>query len=96
MQLIPDELEDIIVETEVDDYVNFESRVILFNDEIHTFEEVVRQIIKAISCSLEKAEELTLKVHTHGKATIYEGRIAESLRVSSVLEEIGLITRIEC
>jgi ATP-dependent Clp protease adaptor protein ClpS len=71
-------------------------KVILFNDEWHTFEEVINQIIKATQCSLEKAEQLTWEVHDSGKAMVFEGEMSDCLRVSSVLEEIKLHTQIEC
>lgn len=73
----------------------YPSRVILFNDEVHTFEEVIGQIIKATGCSRGKAEALTWEVHTKGKAAVYEGSLEECLRVSGVLEEIALHTMIE-
>ena len=71
------------------------ARVILFNDAWHTFEEVIGQIIKAIKCDTKKAEQITMEVHTKGKAVVYEGEMAECLRVNSVLEEISLHTQIE-
>lgn len=88
-------------EVEVLDYPEDENstqhpcKVILFNDEIHTFDEVSSQIIKAIKCSTEKAEALTWEVHSKGKAVIFSGDMNECLRVSGVLEEIGLHTQIE-
>ena len=78
------------------DYIAFGTRVLLFNDEIHTFDEVANQIIKAINCDFEKAMQLANEVHNSGKAVVYEGNLEECLRVSSVLEEIALITQIEC
>ncbi len=71
------------------------ARVILFNDSTHTFEEVIGQIIKAIGCDTKKAEQITMEVHTKGKALVYEGEMSECLRVNSVLEEISLHTQIE-
>jgi len=71
------------------------TKVILFNDEIHTFEEVAQQIIKAIKCTEDKAENLTWEVHSEGKAKIYDGEMGECLRISGILEEIGLVTQIE-
>ena len=68
--------------------------VILYNDDVHTFDEVIIQLIKATGCSLTRAEELTWEVHLSGKATVYEGTIDECLRVSSILQEIQLITEI--
>jgi ATP-dependent Clp protease adapter protein ClpS len=82
---------EILDETEVD----LSSKVILFNDEYHTFDEVTGQIIKAINCSESEAEAKTWEVHTKGKAIVYDGEMGECLRVSSVLEEIGLQTQIE-
>jgi ATP-dependent Clp protease adaptor protein ClpS len=71
------------------------AKVILYNDDWHTFEEVIVQLMKATGCSRERAEALTWEVHTRGKAAVYEGSLAECLRVSGVLEEIALHTEIE-
>jgi ATP-dependent Clp protease adaptor protein ClpS len=71
------------------------NRVILFNDEWHTFDEVIQQIMKATGCSTEKAEVLTLEVHNTGKSMVYEGEMIDCLRVSNILEEIALRTQIE-
>jgi len=71
------------------------SKVILFNDDIHTFDKVISQLIKATGCSSERAEQLAMEVHSKGKAVVYEGDIPDCMRVSSILEEIGLHTQIE-
>jgi ATP-dependent Clp protease adapter protein ClpS len=70
-------------------------RVILFNDEVHTFQEVIDQIIKATGCDTAKAEALTWEVHHTGKATVFVGEIVRCVQVSAVLEEIELMTQIE-
>lgn len=75
--------------------VDFPCKVILFNDDWHTFDEVIAQLMKATGCSYEKAEALTWEVHTRGKAVVYTGSLNECLRVSSVLEEIELHTQVE-
>ncbi len=75
--------------------IDFPCKVILFNDDWHTFDEVIAQLMKATGCSFEKAEALTWEVHTRGKAVVYSGSLNECLRVSSVLEEIELHTQIE-
>ncbi|MFM7157871.1 MAG: ATP-dependent Clp protease adaptor ClpS, partial [Bacteroidota bacterium] len=71
-------------------------RVVLFNDEHHTFEEVIVQILRAVHCSMDRAEQLTWEVHNTGKATVYEGPLSECLHVSAVLEEIALKTEVQC
>lgn len=71
------------------------NRLILFNDDYHTFDEVIYQVQKAIKCSHEKAEALTWEVHSRGLACVLEGGMSDCLRASSILEEIALNTRIE-
>lgn len=78
------------------DDVTTASKVILYNDEWHTFDEVIGQIIKAVNCSFDKAETLTWEVHSKGKSTVYGGDFEQCLKVSSILEEISLHTQIEC
>jgi hypothetical protein len=71
------------------------SKVILYNDEIHTFDEVISQLMKATGCSMGDAEGLAFEVDSRGLACVFEGEMSECLRVSSVLEEIALHTQIE-
>jgi ATP-dependent Clp protease adapter protein ClpS len=75
--------------------IDLGSRVILFNDDLHTFEEVISQIIKATKCSFIEARDKTFEVHVNGKAVVYSGEMADCLRVSGILEEILLHTQIE-
>ena len=79
----------------LDAEIEYPARVILFNDEVHTFDEVINQIIKATGCDTSKAEALTWEVHHSGKAMVYEGEVTRCVQVSSVLEEIELMTQIE-
>lgn len=71
------------------------AKVILYNDHIHTFDEVISQLVKAVRCSSAKAEEYAHEVHTRGLACVYEGEMVECLKVSGVLEEIALNTAVE-
>ena len=71
------------------------ARVILFNDEVHSFADVIYQLIKAIKCSYEKGEKMAWTVHTEGKCEVYHGVVEECLQVSAVLEEIELKTAID-
>ena len=71
------------------------ARVILFNDEIHTFDEVITQLIKATRCTSARAEALAMEVHTGGKAAVFAGELVRCVEVSGILEEIKLMTQIE-
>ncbi len=74
--------------------VNLESRVLLFNDDWHTFDEVIYQIIKATQCSFEQARGYAFETHVNGKSIVFNGPMPRCLKVSSILEEIALITQI--
>jgi ATP-dependent Clp protease adaptor protein ClpS len=84
------------VEINVDEEISIglSCKVMLYNDDWHTFEEVINQLIKAINCSFENARDLTFEVHVKGKALVFTGDMKDCLRVSSVLEEIALNTEI--
>lgn len=69
-------------------------RVFLFNDDIHSFEEVIDQLIKATACSVGRAEDLAWTVHREGKAMVFDGEFETCFAVQSILKEIGLVTEI--
>jgi ATP-dependent Clp protease adaptor protein ClpS len=71
------------------------AKVILYNDNDHTFEEVIFQLMKATGCSMPQGEQLAFEVDSYGLACVYEGEMTECLRVSSVLEEISLNTEVK-
>jgi ATP-dependent Clp protease adapter protein ClpS len=71
------------------------AKVVLFNDDVHTFDEVITQLIKATRCTEEHAEALAWEVHTRGKAVVFTGELRRCIEVSGILEEIQLMTQIE-
>jgi len=83
--------DDVIDETKIKE----PTRAILFNDEVHTFDEVINQLIKALKCSHARAEELTWEVHNTGRSCVYAGELSRCLEITRVLEEIELMTQIE-
>ncbi len=85
----------ILIDDQVDVITATPAKVILFNDDVHTFDEVIGQLIKAIHCDSQQAEAIAWEVHSKGKASVYEGDMPECLRVSGILEEIALHTQIE-
>jgi ATP-dependent Clp protease adapter protein ClpS len=84
-----------VVEEETDAAVETPWRVILFDDDIHTFEEVILQLMKATGCTAEQGERHAWTVHTRGKDCVYQGDFFDCFRVQGVLREIQLVTEIE-
>lgn len=68
--------------------------VILFNDEMHSCEEVVFQIQKATGAGLEAATQVMLKAHFEGLAICYSGQLDKCERVATILREINLIVEV--
>jgi ATP-dependent Clp protease adaptor protein ClpS len=91
MSTLPAQQQDLEEETAMQD----PAKVILFNDDVHTFEEVTGQLIKALRCGTKKAEALTWEVHNNGKAVVYTGELSRCMEVSGILQEIELMTQIE-
>lgn len=70
-------------------------KVILFNDQTHSQDEVAIQIMKAIHCNISKAYDIMMTAHNNGSAIVYTGHKEKCELVSSILEEIRLSTKVE-
>jgi len=80
--------------TEQKTTVQVPGKVVLYNDDWHTFDEVIFQLIKAVQCPLQKARDFAFEVHFKGKAIVFSGDLVQCLKVSSILEEIALHTQV--
>lgn len=70
-------------------------RVILYNDDVHLFEDVVLWVQKATGCALHVAEQITLTAHNTGRAVCYEGEKEECQRVAGSLRNHGLQVEVD-
>lgn len=91
----PDTDVEVAEEEETEERLDEPWSVILYNDDVHTFDEVIAQLVKATGCSASEAEKHAWTVHTEGKATVYEGPFEKCFEVQGVLREIELITEIK-
>ena len=71
-------------------------RVILYNDDYHSEDEVVVQIQKATGCQLRQAEGIMWEAHSRGRAICFRGDREECGRVARVLREIKLQVEVDC
>jgi ATP-dependent Clp protease adapter protein ClpS len=69
--------------------------VILLNDDWHTFDEVIVQLIKATGCSSKIAADIAWEADMNGEAICYTGPKERCEYVGVVLNEIDLGYRIE-
>lgn len=70
-------------------------KVILYNDDVHTMDEVVFQLQKATGCSLERATMIMSEAHMRGRAVCYEGAKEECQKVAAVLRQIRLQVEVD-
>lgn len=74
--------------------INEPWQVILYNDDVHSFDEVILQVQKATGCPLLEATRITYEAHTQGKAVAFRGEFSKCHRVAGILREIELIVEI--
>lgn len=91
----PDVEEDVVVDETTSERIQEPWKVILYNDDIHTFDEVIFQLRKATGCSESEAERIALEAHFRGKTVAYSGGFEACFKVMGVLREIQLIVEIE-
>lgn len=87
--------EETIVDDTTDIRIREPWKVILYNDDIHTFDEVIVQLRKATGCTDEQAAKIAFEAHMKGKAVAYSGSFEKCFKVMGILREIQLIVEIE-
>jgi len=65
-------------------------RVILFDDDVHFFDDVIRIVELATRCPRAKAEAITRRVHEEGEAVAYIGTHQDCCRVGAIFERAAL------
>lgn len=70
------------------------SEIVLFNDDVNTFDHVITTLILVCKHTAEQAEQCALLVHYKGKCTVKTGAIDELKPQCSLLLEAGLSAEI--
>ena len=70
------------------------NEIVLFNDEVNTFEHVILTLIDVCEHSPEQAEQCSLIVHYKGKCTVKTGEYKELEPRCSKLLQAGLSAEI--
>lgn len=78
-----------VVEKEVNQH-----EIILFNDDVHTFDYVIDSLISVCEHTLQQAEQCTYLVHFKGKCAVKTGEFNELKTRCSKLLELGLSAEI--
>lgn len=70
------------------------NEIILYNDDVNTFEHVIKTLIKVCDHSAEQAEQCSLIVHYKGKCSVKSGTISDLKPRCKKLIQAGLSAEI--
>ena len=84
------QLEDVLLEEGTADL----NEIVLFNDDVNTFDHVISTLVEVSEHSLEQAEQCSLIVHYKGKCTVKTGEYSELRPRCTKLLEAGLSAEI--
>jgi ATP-dependent Clp protease adaptor protein ClpS len=82
------------VETDVLESVGVNNEIVLFNDDVNTFDHVIETLIRVCNHDELQAEQCALLVHYKGKCTVKTGSFDELKPQCSQLLEAGLSAEI--
>ncbi len=94
MKFAPQTDVEVLVEEEiVVDEVKLYS-VVVFNDEINTFDHVIDTLIEVCEHSQEQAEQCTLIIHFKGKCSVKNGDFDELAPIRNAICQRGILAEI--
>ncbi|MXN90696.1 ATP-dependent Clp protease adaptor ClpS [Flavobacterium sp. Sd200] len=79
-------LEEVLTEEQVSN----NNEIVLYNDDVNTFDHVINTLMKVCKHTPEQAEQCSLIVHYNGKCTVKTGEMKELKPQCSSLLEAGL------
>lgn len=71
-----------------------ENEIILYNDDVNTFDHVIRTLIQVCEHTSEQAEQCSLIVHYKGKCSVKSGTFSELKPRCTKLLQAGLSAEI--
>lgn len=81
-------------QTSIVEAVDVNNEIILYNDDVNTFDHVIDTLIKVCKHTSEQAEQCAILVHYKGKCTVKTGSFDELKPQCTQLLEAGLSAEI--
>lgn len=81
-------------QTSVLEALDVNNEIVLYNDDVNTFDHVIDTLIKVCKHTSEQAEQCAILVHYKGKCTVKTGSFEELKPQCSDLLEAGLSAEI--
>lgn len=88
-------IEKVQEEVLVDEQVGINNEIILFNDDVNTFDHVIETLIRVCKHDALQAEQCAILVHYKGKCSVKNGSVEELTPYCSALLDAGLSAEIQ-
>lgn len=86
--------EKVLEEVLVEEVITANNEIVLYNDDVNTFDHVIDTLIRVCKHTAEQAEQCSLIVHYNGKCTVKTGEFKDLKPQCSQLLEAGLSAEI--
>jgi ATP-dependent Clp protease adaptor protein ClpS len=86
--------EKVLEEVLLEEATSFNNEIVLYNDDVNTFDHVIDTLIRVCRHTPEQAEQCSLIVHYNGKCTVKTGEYKELKPQCTQLLEAGLSAEI--
>ena len=86
--------EQILEEVLVEEQVGLNNEIIVYNDDVNTFDHVIETLIRVCNHTSEQAEQCSIIIHYKGKCTVKTGVLDELKPQCTGLLEAGLSAEI--
>lgn len=80
---------------EVKEEIKRQQQIVLYNDDLHTFDFVIEALVELCKHNLVQAEQCTYLVHFKGKCAVKNGSYEKLKPICSALLNRGLTAEIE-
>ena len=87
-------IEKIQEQTDVLEAVGINNEIVLYNDDVNTFDHVIETLIRVCEHTTEQAEQCAILVHYKGKCVVKTGSFNDLKPQCSSLLEAGLSAEI--
>ena len=85
---------EVLEEVTTKEAIEINNEIVLYNDDVNTFDHVIETLIKVCEHTAEQAEQCAILVHYKGKCTVKTGSLKELTPKCSSLLEAGLSAEI--
>ena len=87
--------EQILEEVKIEELLGSQNTIVLFNDDVNTFDHVIETLVKVCNHEALQAEQCALLVHYKGKCDVKSGDINDLVPMCSALLDAGLSAEIQ-